>query len=257
MITASTVAEKFDEKPRITGGTFVAPWERVRVRLRAEWEATMIQDILEPNWESHVGQDIGGPTDPITHKFIPPDLYIATLSGDVTQFYIKGKPFTCWLAANHRPLLPNTGGLTLSLELMTDRNTLDVCQEIEIDTRISSGGWDFNHSFRINYLRGGILQISDGTLPTAKWLDTGIVYGKLDPRCWYRLSLDYSFDVIGQTYRTTRITINDEWWDLSQSAWKSQKLGWSDGAHLQVQQDLNGAGGWFNIYTRNMTYTWK
>lgn len=208
------------------------------------------------DWESHVGPDIGGPIDPITHKHIPPDFYSLTQHEDSTQLYVRGKPFTCWLAANHRPLLPNTGHLTLSLDLLTDMNALSVCQEIEIDTRISVNGWDFNHSFRNNYLKGGMLQISDGTIPTAHWVDTGIMYGRFLPRQWHTIKLTYSFDTVKQTYRTKQIGIGGEWFTLSLPELKGQQLGWKDGAHLQLQQDLNDKGGWFSIYVRNITYIW-
>lgn len=215
---------------------------------------SIIDNALEKrtDWERKVGPDIGGPT-----PFTPPDFYSLTQHEDATQYYVRGKAWTCWLAANHRPLLPNTGHLTLSLDLLTDPNTLSACQEIEIDTRISIGGYDFNHSFRNNYLKGGQLQISDGTLPIAKWADTGVLFGKFDPRKWYSIALRYAFDPVRQTYRTERITIDDEWFDLSLPDLKTQKLGWKDGAHCQVQQDLMGNGGWYSIYTRNMSYEWE
>jgi len=211
----------------------------------------MIQDVdlhLEQGWEKKVGPDIGGPV-----PFLPPDAYGFVQGTTAMRFDIRGKAYTDWLAALHRPLLLNTGHLSLMFELMTDLNALTVAQAIEIDTRISAAGWNFNHSFQNNYQSGGMLQISG---QDNNWVDTGIKFGKFQPRAWYAIGLHYSFDAVAFNYRTERIQVGDETFDLSLPTLKAQKLGWTDGAHLQVQQDLAASGGSYSIYTRNMRYIW-
>lgn len=210
------------------------------------------------DWEMKVGPDIGGPK-----PFIQPDFYSVTVHEDATQYYIRGKPYTDWLAALHRPFLPNAGHLSLAFELMTDANAFLKAQAIEFDTRVSFAGMDYNHSFQINYERNGVLQISDqvnvladGKVTGGNWVDTGHLYGKLEPRSWYPVRLHYGFDIAAKTYRTERIDIGDEWFEISLPTLKAAKLGWADGAHCQVQQDLNAAGGFYSIYTRNMHYYW-
>lgn len=197
------------------------------------------------DWQKKVGADIGG---------VAPDSYGWMQTAEAMKFYTKGKAYADWLAACHRPYLPNTGRLTLALELMTDVLAPTAAQAIELDTRIAIAGNDNNCSFQNNYARGGMLQLSgqDGN-----WVDTGVMYGKFTPRQWYAIRLHYGFDVTMLTYRTDRIDINDEVFYPTLPTLKAVKLGWSDGAHLQVQQDISSTGGGFDMYIRNMRYEWS
>lgn len=206
------------------------------------------------DWQKKIGADIGG---------VSPDSYGWDQQPDSMRFYVRGsKPYSDWLAALHRPYLPNTGHLTLSYDLMTDAMAPAFGQATEFDTRVTDPlGNDNNFSLQNNYARGGMLQVSGQVTSTVvsgkivlsggDWVDTGIQYGIFMPRMWYSIRLHYAFDVVGLTYRTERIDINDERFYLNLPALKAVKSGWSAGAHLQVQQDTNASvPGGFDMYIR-------
>lgn len=208
------------------------------------------QDIhLLTNWEKHVGADIGGPV-----PFRPPDSYGWVQHPDWMKFYTKGAAYTDWLAANHRPLLPNTGQLTLSFDLMTDANAVLQAQAHEFDTRLSVAGWNYNLSFQLNNQRNGLLQLSG---QDNKWVDTPYSVGRLTPGVIYPISLHYVFDVTAHTYQTREVRIGPERFLFTDAPLTAQQLGWADGAHLQVQLDLASAGGSYAIYVRKMNYLWS
>lgn len=200
------------------------------------------------DWETKVGPDIGGPT-----PFVAPDAYGSRMASGAWQLSIHGKPWTCWMAAQHRPLLPNTGHLVQSFNVMTDLYAETVAQALEFDCRISAAGMDYNHSFQINYSTG-MLQISD---QAGKWQNIGIQYGKLYTRRWYAIRLQYAFDTTRLKYHTESIQINDEVFYPALPELSAVKLGWSDGAHIQTQMDLNGLGGGYSIYVKGMQLEWS
>src|SRR5258706_7248325 len=116
---------------------------------------SLIDTALEKrtDFQPKVGPGIGG---------VPPDIYGWIQTPESMKFYTRGKPYSDWLAANHRPYLPNTGHLALSFDLMTDAMAPAFAQAIEIDTRVTDpSGNDYNHSVQSNYFKGGMLQVSD------------------------------------------------------------------------------------------------
>lgn len=203
-------------------------------------------------WEKHVGSDISGQQNPLV-----PDDYGFIQYPDCMKFWIKGKPYTQWLAALHRPLLPNTGHLSFSFELMTDSNAPEVAQAIEFDTRVSVGGLNYNFSSQINYYRGGLLQISGAD---GKWIDTNYTPGKLTSKVWHHIRCRYSFDINAHLYQTEEIRIGEDverYIADPKNMIAPQNMGWKDSCSLQIQQDLGSSGGAFSIYIRNARYEWK
>lgn len=202
---------------------------------------------LRPDWERHVGPDIGG---------IEPASYGWNVLSAAREFYVKGSAYSDWLAAVHRPVLPNTGLLTLAFDLMTDSNTPLMAQALEFDTRVSVGGYNYNFSSQVNYAEGGMLQISDAT---GKWMDTGFKPGKFSPDLWYQIRMGYRFNLLSQRYSfaTATIGIKSAVIPVNLQNLPAQLLKWADSVSLQVQLDLAGSGGGYSIFLKNVRYIWE
>ena len=205
-------------------------------------------------FESHVGTGIGG---------VPPTSYGSILYGIAVGFYTNGPAYANWLAAVHRPVLPNTGKLSLSFNLSVDPRANECAQALEFDTRVSiqdgSGKWNYNGSSQFNQAGGGAWQIVDAN---GDWVDTGFRPGKFTPLVKYPIKIDYSFDVTKHTSSVLGISIGG---DINQrflvpahmQNLAASNLGWADSCSLQVQLDLNSSGGAYSIYMRDIQYEWS
>ncbi|MGC2323154.1 MAG: hypothetical protein WA463_11030 [Terriglobales bacterium] len=198
-------------------------------------------------WESHVGTGIGG---------VPPTSYGTRQLGLATEFFTSGPPYADWLAAVHRPVLPNSGGLSLSFILATDSSTPDDAQALEFDTRLSIGNWNYNFSSQFNYQEGGMWQIIDRA---SHWADTGFKPGKFAPGTPYRIRIDYQFSTASRIGSILGIRLNDQRFlvPTTMQNLPPTLLNWADSASLQIQLDLNSSGGAYSIYLRDIQYEWS
>lgn len=198
------------------------------------------------DWEKKVGADIGG---------VSPTSYGWNQWPDCMKFYTSGKAYSDWLAALHRPVLPNTGNLALSFDLMTDSFAPQCAQAIEFDTRVSLAGMNYNFSAQVNYALGGVLQLSDAK---GNWQDTDFRPGKFLPFVWTPIRMVYQFDTHLQIYATVEVRIGlQRWKSPTKIALAPLPLNWEDSCSLQIQQDLGSTGGAFAIYIRNAQYEWS
>ena len=194
-----------------------------------------------------VGPSIGG---------TPPTIYGYDQSFPQMRFYTNGPAYSDWLAANARPVLPNTGFVTLSFQLMIDGNVANAAQALEFDTRISVGGWNYNFSSQINIAAKWQLQISGAD---GGWANTGFTVPTLAPSVWHTFSYSYWFNTTTQKYSIISVTIDGAVYVIPPSLQNlsPQNLGWSDSCSIQVQQDLGSKGGAFSQLMRNIQYAWS
>lgn len=201
-----------------------------------------------PNWESIVGIDkVGGVNLPTAYGWL--DL------ADAKQFYIQGPAYSNYLAACPRPIMPNTGKLSLLLEVMVDENATHVAEALEFDTRISIGGLNYNFSSQFNYATG-FWQISN---QEGGWTNTEFVFSEPDPWTWTSLRFDYSFNLatLKYSYLSMRAGNLNYYVPPSMGNLTPTKLGWTDTCNLQIQQDLAAEGGAFKLFTKNIGYVWS
>lgn len=198
-------------------------------------------------WFTQSGPNIGG---------APPTSFGSVLLPGMRQFYTVGSAYADGLNAIKRPILPNTGFLTLSFELMTDALAPTFAQALEVDSRLCVSKTDYNLSSQFNYVEGGVFQIVDRN---GKWVDTEWKPGKFQPYVWYPIRFQYGFDVAKKTFSFLSAS-NGVGASFSipktMQGILSGPLAWDDTCNLQVQLDLAQAGGQYSIFTRNMKYTW-
>lgn len=202
---------------------------------------------LRPDWEKHVGPDIGG---------ISPDVSGWDQSNPpYMRFFAQGKAYSDWLAAIHRPILPNTGNLQLSFDLMVDSLAGTYAQALEFDTRLSIAGFNYNFSSQVNYAEGGKLQISD---VKGNWVDSGAVPGKLPILMPIRFLYVYKFDTIKKTYSTVSVSIAGKKYLIPARLQNlaAQPLKWDDSCSLQVQLDIGALPGAFSHSMNNVDLGW-
>lgn len=209
----------------------------------------IVDDQLELSmWDAHVGPDIGG-VEPTSygwrdHPLDPP----------VREFYVQGPKYSDWLAACHRPVLPNTGKLGLQFELFVDQNSQSVAQAIEIDTKLAIAGQMYNFSSQFNYATG-IWQVSDFV---GSWVNTPCKFLKFRPSRRYDMAFDYVFDTAKKAYAFVRMSGPDfAFVGPMLPPLLASPTTWKDSCSLQVQQDLAGNGGAYSIYLRNIRYVWS
>lgn len=201
--------------------------------------------LLTP-WDIHVGAGIGG---------VPPASYGVEMLPGIAKFYTAGPAYSDWLAAQHRPICPNTGNLTLSFSLMTDDLAPAAAQALEFDTRVSIAGLNYNFSAQFNYAEGGTFQIVDNG---GHWVDTGWKPGKFEPWIWYPIVLMYRFDTAKRTFsfmgasNGVSVAVPTGMQNLA-----AANLSWADSASVQVQQDIAGMAGAFSEYIKEMNLTWS
>lgn len=203
---------------------------------------------LLTSWKPPIVVGIGGSG--------PPKSYGYDQSFPEMRFFTNGSPYNNWLAANARPILPNTGKLSLSFELMIDANVASSAQAIEFDTRLSISGLNYNFSSQIDIAAGWQLQISDAA---GGWVSTGYNVPKLAPLEYHSFLYQYSFDTTKKLYSTLEIEIDNAPYPIPSTLQNlaPQNLGWADSCSLQVQQDLGSKGGAFSQLMRNIQYAWS
>jgi len=208
--------------------------------------------IIDPNlekiapWKMLTGPSIGGVT---------PTSFGMNYLDDATEFYTSGPAFADWLAAISRPVLPNSGKLSLLFTLRTDANAPNLAQALEFDTRLSIGGWNYNFSSQFNYAEGGMWQLA----LSGHWTDTGFKPGKFTPDVKYPLRIDYAFDTTKQVGSVLGIHVGVKQFAVPAGMQNqpATDLKWADGANLQCQLDLASAGGAYSIYLSDVEYQWS
>lgn len=193
------------------------------------------------------GSDIGG-TAPVKYG-------IDQSNPPFARFFTQGGPFSDWLWAVHRAILPNTGKLKLSFDLTIDSSVLICGQAIEFDTILAFGGFKYNMSSQINIAAGSIFQISD---VYGNWATTGIVSPALVPGIPTRFLYEYGFNFTTKRYGIIAVTIAGQKRPVPAVMQNllAQPSTWADSCSLQVQLDLNSKGGSMSHVMTNAKYIW-
>lgn len=206
-------------------------------------------------WGMHTqadGSNIGG---------IPPDKYGFTqdhmlgLMTFSTQAKGNGKDSADWEAYIERPILPNSGRIITCLTVMFDENTANSAQAIEFDTVVTINGVTYNFSRQFNYAEGGHYQISN---KSNGWQDTGFNPGKFTANQWYKMVFTDQLDTVHKTYSPISVSVGNLVIAIPASMQNlpGEERGWSDGAILQIQQDLIPTGGQFSEVIAQADIQW-
>ena len=211
---------------------------------------------MQDGWGTHAGGNIGG---------VAPAIYGVLVSppGNPTArlFYTAGSSLPGGYAdVEHyvlRPLLPNTGNLTLSFDLMVDGNAAKNAQAEETDTILCVDGYNYNFSVQINVALGGVLQVANAG---GSWVSIGSGPRTLAPHMWHRFVIAYNFDTVKHVGSVMSISIDGVNYAVPPIALRNvpaQLKNWADGALFQVQQDLTAAAGEFAMLIDNAQYMWS
>lgn len=205
----------------------------------------------QKTWETKTGPDISGTPKPI----IPDKTKIDQSNGKYIVLSTQGKAYADWMAALHRPVLPNTGKLSLSFELTLGEEAVDLGGEFEFDTRLAIGGFNYNFSSQINCTEGWHMQISD---VKGLWVDSGMNVGKLAPLIPHNFVYSYVFDITAKKYSFTTISIDGKLFFVPSKLQGliAGKFDWADSCSLQVQQDIGPVAGGYSQAMRNIHYDW-
>jgi hypothetical protein len=211
---------------------------------------------LRQNWNSHVqtdGSNIGG---------VPPLHYgmVRGLAGNPgsTLFYTEGSSVPGGYADcefyTSRPVMPNTGNLSLTVQFAVDENHAVNAQALELDTILCLGGYNYNGSLQINNAEEGMVQIAKAD---GGWVDTGF---KVDvaPNKAHVLVVLYGFDSGKKVSSVVSVGFDGDYYPISPTLQNipAQQKNWSDGAIFQVQLDLNKLAGNFSVRMDDAHYDW-
>jgi hypothetical protein len=212
----------------------------------------MIDNDLElrTDWEIHVGPDISGVANPP----LPTSKGWRDLAG-TREFYVKGPGGADVLYAVHRPLQSNAGIVKLSFDLMTDVSTVSVGRCLEVDTIFTFNKLKYNCSSQFNNA-SGVFEISNAS---GGWVSTGLKVQRFTPFQWYSLQFEYWFDSVAKRYSFLAMTLNGKKFSIPLNLQNLAAIAtdWADVISLQVQLDVDTAGGGFSIFTRKMQYIWE
>lgn len=213
---------------------------------------------LTPGWKTHTqadGSNIGG-VPPLSYGFLQgiPSAPTAML------FHAQGSTvaggYADWEAFIDRPVLPNTGNLSLSFDLTVDGNAAQYAQAIEVDTILCVGGFKYNFSQQLSYAADGVIDIAQAS---GGWVSTGIVLGKLPAFVAHHFLFTYAFNVKTHSYSFVSVTVDGVVYPIPSALQNltAQSTTWADGAMLQVQQDLNAQAGQFSMLIDNAQFAWS
>jgi hypothetical protein len=208
-------------------------------------------------WVARYDKGIGGP-----NPYVPPTSF--TIIGPSRaypwmQVPIVGPAYTDGMASTFRPWLRNSDRISLELDVMTDANNLTASQANEMDLiLVTPDGWYFNGSWQLNNQEGGQIQVY-GVPPNPAWVNTGITPGKFAPNTPYHVKINYAIDYAKHTMSTPSSEINGQVFPTPASLLNVPGIqnGWAPGVYVQLQSDLNFAGGGFKTFYRNITINWE
>lgn len=207
---------------------------------------------LSKTWDKQVGKLVSGDDHPVI-----PDTYGFDASiANYMRFFAQGKAYATWMAFNKRPVLPNTGNLSLSFELMLDSTTAGA-QALEFDLRLAIGGYDYNFSNQINQVESGQLQIAS---PDGKWLDTGLIIGngKLAYNVPHQFRFNFVFDTKTKKKSTVSVVVDNRAYSIPTKLQNMSvgQFNWEDTCILQIQQDIGPISGYIQQVMRNINIGW-
>ncbi len=153
-----------------------------------------------------------------------------------------------------RPLLPNTGNVKLSFDLLLGADSLHRLQVIETDLKVTQGGKTANLSGQINRVKG-IFQASDSG---QGWNDTPIK-AELVRYVPNHYELEFKIDFHKGVYSYSSLTLNGvtSIFPAAQQNIPIGKTGWADGAIFQFQLALGPQGGSVLAQLSNAQLEWS
>jgi hypothetical protein len=216
----------------------------------------MIKDCnleLSTQWRTNVGAGIGGvaPTD-YQYEPLPSPL------GSWMEFYTNGPAYSDVLFGLTRPIMPNTGILSLQFDLVVSPESLTVAQALEFDVvLIGPDLFKYLFGMQIAYIGGGVLQISN---PAGAWQGTNITTGKLSLETVHHVQCLYSFDFATHAYTFLAVSIDDQAYTIPAGvgSMTAALSNWAPNiAIVQVQLDIGASGGTYRTWMKNLELVWE
>lgn len=206
---------------------------------------------LKPGWQSHTGGNIGGDAAKVytMNQQFPP-VAIFSIAGCEK---LGGYADVDWYL--QRPIQPNNGLVTMSYSIMLDEDSFNNAQAIETDLIITEKGLNYNGSVQIDYSVGGQLQIANRN---GDWTSTGYSPGKYQPNVWHEVKINYYCDPVQKVLSVICIIIDNVFYMIPPTLHHVPAvfLNWSDGAMIQIQQDLNQKALQYQMQIKNLDLTW-
>lgn len=215
-------------------------------------------------WGTRIGPSIGGTVLPKSFLITPPSPLCPWMQVAINSL---GGGYTSGMAALFRPLMPNTGLLSLEFDILTDKNALTVLEALEWGLKLSlPSGYIYDGSVELNYQQKGLLMVY-GVAPNPVWASTGVTPGRLSPNVPHCIRTDYKFDDVKHTMSTLAVTIDGVAYPIPASLQNvsgvvptdgSGKFApWPVGVYNQTPQlDVVAAGGQCSVYLRDMANIW-
>lgn len=211
---------------------------------------TQIQSL--PNWSFHLpndGSNIGGKM---------PDRYgycqgIPGFFPSATLFYVAGPAYATVEHYINRPILLNTGSLSMFFNLTVDENTLAVGRLIETDVILTTAGLTYNLS--LQFLKGNLgwgVQVVDAA---GNWIDSGITV-QIASGTVHKVQIGYQFGAGVSQVVSYQFDAISTVAPLGPKI-PAQKRGWADGAIIQVQQTVDQAGGSYSVAVDDLGLEWR
>jgi hypothetical protein len=136
-----------------------------------------------------------------------------------------------------RPILPNTGNLTMGFDLWIDQATLTAGNSIETDVLIVQNGLKFAMPAQ---------RLTNGQLQVGGWTNVGSPLGALTPYNRYRIAWTYSFSLTAKTCSILFYECNGAFTAI-ESTFPATPCDWAEGAYMQFQMGSLPAGLPWNI----------
>lgn len=215
--------------------------------------------ILRSPLSTHVqsdGSNIGG-CDPASYGFVSlpgPDGGVYMHSQGTTK--PGGYPAWMLYPTQLRPVLPNTGNLEFSFDLIVDEANSTAANVRETDVILVTGGYKYNFSGQQNITEGGMIQIADSK---GNWVDTGIKLGILSPNVRHSLSWKYSFDTTKHTGSVVSFALDGVGYSIPTSLQNipASVCNWTEGAYPQFQMGSLPAGVYWSTILSDVVLTWS
>lgn len=129
--------------------------------------------------------------------------------------------------ATPRPILPNTGNLSLLLGMTVSPEALTSANVIETDILIVTGGFKFNLSAQRH--------IATGQLDIGNWTDTGVRVGQIVPNHLYSVRWNYAFDTVKHVCSVLSYEADGALFPITLPPVPATPCNWLEGAYLQLQ----------------------
>lgn len=195
---------------------------------------------------------------------VPADFYLPLVQPDGIHTYLgASKPNGGALWKIVRPVLPNSGNLSLQFNWTLSPEAILYGRCFEFDTRITdANGWTYPCDFQF-VLQSGALRLNVAAGVAANkivWLDTKLVAPSPVAYQMVSLDLEYTFDTTKHACSIASVTLGADVMNIP-SFYQNQaaaQLGWqASQVVMQKQLEAGGNGGVVIDVMKNIQYSWS